>query len=142
MKKLEIVERINGKDVKKIVGVDYVFDIRTLKSLQVIDVEEKEDETLSEEYFLSHGATLSIGSDSYPYTIIKMNAQGTRATLQEDNYKVLDDYLVQEKIEYKRNSNGRLVQVYKNKHGIWKVSKCNSYCVNMKSRRFYQDPSF
>jgi len=93
------------------------------------------------------GATVSIGSDSYPATVIEVSPDYKKVTIQMDSYKPAEgyEYYGNQVYEYSPNPNG-LIEVWTlRNHGRYakKGSKKGSgWCLTLGSRRAYSDPSF
>lgn len=84
------------------------------------------------------GATLHVGSDSYPYTVIRKTAK--TVTLRADSFKQTDSNGISESqsYEYSADPTGRVVVARWTKRG-WQA---NGTPVSMTGRRAYLDPSF
>lgn len=94
------------------------------------------------EIFIGAPATICIGSDSYPATVIDITPSGKTVTVQEDNYYWIsgDASIGNGEYKYSRNENGREMKFrYSAKYGRWKNS---SYRIYFGDRRYYRDPSF
>jgi len=92
---------------------------------------------------IGEGATVSVGSDSYPYTIIDISDSGKTITLREDRVERTDRNGMSEIQEYNyfRDPNGKVVKATKRKNGSWKTTKDNCL-VSIGIRRRYYDFSF
>lgn len=89
------------------------------------------------------GATVRIGTDRYPYTIVSISASGKTIVLQEDFYNRLDSNGLDEWQEYSyiSNSNGDTITFRLGKNGYYKNNKRGLYaCIGF--RRAYIDPCF
>lgn len=86
------------------------------------------------------GATIQVGSDAYPWTVIAVKPG--RITLQEDASKALNDVSSTEiqRWAITPNPEGRILEVVKTSTR-WKV-KGQDRTVHFGSRRRYRDPSF
>lgn len=90
------------------------------------------------------GATHNVGSDSYPYTIIEVSANGQRIRVQEDTATRVDSNGMSESQDwiYERNPSGKVLEFSLRKFGIWR-EKGEKHCsLSIGIRRMYQDPSF
>lgn len=88
------------------------------------------------------GATLQIGSDSYPCTIIRISPSGKTLSLQRDSYRRTDSNGQSESQEYEfgRNPNGEIFQArFSSKRERW---ESKGRPVSLNGRRAYFDPSF
>ena len=91
---------------------------------------------------VGEAATISIGSDCYPATVIDVTPSGKTVTCQYDNFVFIPGSLTTGGYEYSYQSdpNGRIMKFrYSAKYNRWKNS---SYRVSFGNRRYYQDPSF
>jgi len=94
------------------------------------------------------GATESIGSDRYPFTVIEVKKDGKELVLQADNYRRTDNNGLSElqTYEFTPNPEGSTTVVTLRKNGRYKrkgepmYSYC--YCYHIGERNAYQDPSF
>jgi hypothetical protein len=90
-------------------------------------------------------ATIGIGSDSYPATIVSFllfksgakQGQVRSILVQWDNHKFNPET---REDEYSRNPDGKIMVFTQNKRGRWHSN--NSYGLGIGHRRYYQDPSF
>jgi hypothetical protein len=88
------------------------------------------------------GATLVVGSDRYPYTVVDISKAGNRVTIQADRFKVLHKGFTEDQsYEYSRNTEGQKILVSLRRDGKWKVAG-ESTLVVMGVRQAYIDPSF
>lgn len=89
------------------------------------------------------GATIRIGSDSYPATIIQVTRNGRRIVLQEDNATRTDNNGLSELQEYtyETNSNGTTHIATLRKDGRYRLTG-GQIPVSLGNRRKYLDPSF
>lgn len=96
------------------------------------------------QYKVGDGATISSGSDSYPYTIIWISPDGKKMTLQEDSVKRTDNNGMSEAQEYDyfRNKDGTIVDISLRKNGQYKVVGSKHQLVSLGVRRRYYDFSF
>lgn len=91
------------------------------------------------------GATYSVGSDRYAFTVIRILSP-TRIVLQQDNYKRTDNNGLSEsqEYEYTPNPDGRVVTVSLRKGDKWvevgMPKQSSGYWLG--KRRTYLDPSF
>jgi hypothetical protein len=92
---------------------------------------------------IGEGATVSIGSDSYPYTIIDVSESGKTIYLREDKVERTDSNGMSEIQEYKYSPNleGQEIKATKRKNGAWKTTGDNRL-VSIGVRRRYYDFSF
>ena len=70
------------------------------------------------------GATLGVGSDRYPYTIIEVSASGKSITIQEDDAIRMDKngpYTEMQTYSFAPNKNGGTYVARLNEHGRWRV---------------------
>ena len=96
------------------------------------------------------GATQSCGSDSYPHTVIEVNATGKTITVQEDTARATNDseYYGNQEYTYQPNPNGqKRVWTWRKKHACYYPKGCASprkggFGLHVNDRRYYQDPSF
>jgi hypothetical protein len=92
------------------------------------------------------GATECIGSDRYPYTIVRISDSGKTFWMQGDEYKRIDKNGLSEiqEYEYTPNTNATIVEVRRAKNGRWYTSggMAHGTFVNVGVRRAYWDPSF
>lgn len=98
------------------------------------------------------GATMSCGSDSYPYTVIEFNASGkasdefliaTSITITRDDYKRTDKNGLSESqtYEFVTNPNAEPEKLrWSNKFKCYRTKGGTRVYVG--ARRAYQDPSF
>ena len=93
------------------------------------------------------GATIGIGSDCYPATVIEVSKNGRTVTVQMDNYKPSEgyEYYGNQVYDFIPNPNGaKEVWTLRNhgryaRKGVKKGSGCN---ISFNGRRAYSDPSF
>lgn len=87
------------------------------------------------------GATIQVGSDCYPYTVIAVSPSGKTVTIQEDEAQLVSGSIFskRQEYEYRSNPNGRTMTVRRNKHGRWGK---RHFPVYIGRRRYYRDPSF
>lgn len=91
------------------------------------------------------GATQQVGSDRYPYTVIKILSP-RRLVVQQDNARRTDSNGMSESqtYEYSPNPNASEVIITLRKNGRWhrlgESIKSGSFYVGRRS--MYQDPSF
>jgi len=91
------------------------------------------------------GATEFVGSDRYPYTVIKVH-DGKRPTLtlRKDRATRADDrgwFTEQQDWNIEEDPDGREVVVTLRKDGRWR-QRANGRLFSIGSRRKYRDPSF
>lgn len=82
---------------------------------------------------IGDGATLCIGSDCYPFTVVDVTAKSV--TLREDDYRCVDG-----KDIFQQNLGGKIEVARFTKNG-WRVGGKRGMPVGQ-GRRFYRDPSF
>ncbi len=90
------------------------------------------------------GATLCLGSDRYPYTVISISGSGKTIQIQADTIAA---FISEHTALFTPNSNGTVLTVRMSKDGMWRVS---ATCGGMQSRprvtigerASYRDPSF
>lgn len=89
------------------------------------------------------GATIRIGSDSYPATIIQVTRNGKRIVLQEDDATRTDKNGLSELQEYtyQSNPNGTTHIATLRKDGRYRLQG-EQIPVSIGIRRKYYDPSF
>ncbi len=123
------------KHIKKL-GLSNVLDNNKLKISQVAELINNKPE-------VGMGATISAGSDCYPYTIIDVNKTGTKIKVQRDNYEPAEgyDYYDNQVYNYSSNPNGCIYEVSLRKDGKWKIVNGTSN-VRIGHRSHYSDPSF
>ncbi len=93
------------------------------------------------------GATAGYGSDSYPYTVIKISANGKTLVVQADNHKPAPgfDYYSNQVYTYTPNPEGETKTFTLRDNGRWVLkgeSKKGGLRLGLGHRRYYQDPSF
>ena len=96
---------------------------------------------------LGDGATLRVGSDCYPYTVIEfLNWRGTRILVQAD---IADpapgcDHFTNQVYTYRRDPNGPTEIYTLRKNGRYHAAGASmkSSSLSIGARRYYQDPSF
>jgi len=88
------------------------------------------------------GATLQIGSDSYPYTIVKISRSGHCITASRDHYRRTDGNGQSElqTYEYTSDPNGVTDTFYRCKDGRYRQNA--RHLLYIGARRAYRDPSF
>lgn len=88
------------------------------------------------------GVTVNIGSDCYPYTIIKISKNESRLTLQKDKAFRKDNNGLSESQDYlyMLDDNGEILFANKRKDGYY--IKGVSTKITIGIRRKYNDPSF
>lgn len=99
---------------------------------------------MSSIYKIGDGATIQTGSDRHPYTIVWISIDGKNMSLQEDNFKRIDNNGMSEsqEYEYSPNSVGALVDVSLRKDGYYKIVNSKNSKVSLGIRRRYYDFSF
>lgn len=92
---------------------------------------------------VGQGATYHVGSDRYPYTVIRVLSD-RRVEVQADNYRRTDTNGISESqtYEYTPNPEGRIVVVSRRKNGAWKEVGQDGCGFSFRGRNAYQDPSF
>lgn len=88
-----------------------------------------------------NAATVNVGSDSYPYTIVKRTAR--TLVLRADDYRRVDEgglYVEEQDYEFTTNPNGKVVRAYLRSNGRYVVDGCCGVIVGL--RAAYRDPSF
>ena len=95
------------------------------------------------QYKVGDGATVQLGSDQYPYTIIWINGTGTRLTLQQDKSIRLDNNGMSDcqSYDYIKDLDGEIIDVSLRKDGKYRVSNSKQR-VTLGVRRKYHDFSF
>ena len=92
--------------------------------------------------YIGGPATISIGSDCYPGTVVDITASGKTITVQYDDYHCSagDASIGNAEYTYVKNPYGSLIKFrYSNKYNRY---KSGSYKVSFGSKRYYQDPHF
>lgn len=94
-------------------------------------------------FAIGEGATVHIGSDSYPYTIIDVSDSGKTIYLRQDKVERTDSNGMSELQEYNYfpNPEGEEIKATLRKNGAWKTTKDNCP-VTIGVRRRYYDFSF
>ncbi len=91
------------------------------------------------------GATVHLGSDCYPYTIIDINKQGTRIMIQPDHYELIKGSTAHESQTYRYTpsivATEHALRVSLRFNGHWRVVKAKTL-VSIGHRRAYRDPCF
>jgi hypothetical protein len=89
------------------------------------------------------GATIQVGSDSYPATVIQVTNNGKRVVVQEDLATRVDDNGMSESQEYtyQPNPQGTIYIATLRKDGRWRVTGGKTP-VSLGFRRKYYDFSF
>lgn len=89
------------------------------------------------------GATLCVGGDRYPYTIVKVGKNGATFTMQADDYKMTHGsyYSEDQEYSYEVNPQGEEREVRLASVGIWRVRGGRSTVI-LGVRQAYRDPSF
>lgn len=89
------------------------------------------------------GATVSVGSDRIPCTVIKISKNKFKLVLQQDKYIRLDNNNMSDSQEYayETDLNGTLYHAYKDKNENYYCKEFNSIVILGLRRRFY-DYSF
>lgn len=93
---------------------------------------------------VGHGCTVSIGSDSYPYTVVGIENERT-ITIQEDDYRVVHGTFRgnDAEIVYTRNPFGGKRTFTLRKNGRWILKGCDKTpFLSFYGRAYYQDPHF
>jgi hypothetical protein len=92
------------------------------------------------------GCCYHIGTDRYPYTVIKVSESGKTIWIQEDEFNLVKGsrQSEQQKYEFTPNPNGRIMKVTRRQSGAWVPSggsgSSNGYVTF--GRYAYLDPSF
>lgn len=89
------------------------------------------------------GATIGVGSDRYPATVIWVSPSGHQAKVQYDSWKRTDHRGQSEQQEYEitPNPTGRIELVTRRANGKYQLRGGGSY-VHFGRRSVYQDPHF
>jgi hypothetical protein len=89
------------------------------------------------------GATIQVGSDSYPATVIQVTNNGKRVVVQEDIATRVDTNGMSESQQYtyEPNPNGTIYIATLRKDGRWRVTGGKTP-VSLGFRRKYYDYSF
>lgn len=93
------------------------------------------------------GATMPVGSDRYPYTIISVSENKKTIVAQRDNYTATkdSDYYSNQKYTYASNPNAELEIFTLRKNGAYVLDGENLHRgmrLWIGERRAYSDPSF
>lgn len=91
---------------------------------------------------IGDGATIQVGSDRYPATVIAVSPTASVITIQMDSYKRTDSNGMSEQqtYEYERNEQGGIRKCHwQPKRGMWVQGIAP---VGFGFRNAYQDPSF
>jgi hypothetical protein len=89
------------------------------------------------------GVTHSVGSDAYPYTIVKViNARSIQVT--RDTYEYIGQKGGEPEYKYTSNPDGHPITITLRINGRWyaKGSQRGGCAFHLGHRRFYHDPSF
>jgi len=75
------------------------------------------------------GATYSIGSDSYPMTIIEVSKSGYKVTAQHDSAEMVEgsEYTNDAVYRYERNPSGSTLVFTNRKDGQYRAVGCSNY---------------
>lgn len=100
-----------------------------------------EDQFKDEDYqaaYVGQPATIHIGSDCYPATVIKVTSR--TVVVQEDSATRTDTRGISEQQDYRyeRDLQGKTTRFYWMKHGY----RNGPYVLTLGERRMYRDPSF
>lgn len=91
-----------------------------------------------------NGATLIVGSDKYPYTILTRSEK--KITAQKDSFKAAtgSDYFGDQKWDITSNPDAEIEVFTLRSNGRWvrQGDSMNGCPLNPNFRRAYQDPSF
>lgn len=92
---------------------------------------------------IGEGATVRVGSDAYPYTIIDISDSGKTIYLREDKVERIDNNGMSELQEYNyfRNPEGKEIKATRRKNGSWKTTG-NNCPVSIGIRCRFYDFSF
>lgn len=103
----------------------------------------KKKSTTSDIPSVGVGATIRVGSDSYPATVIQVTQNGKRIVLQEDDATRIDNNGLSELQEYtyQTNPNGTIHIATLRKDGSYRLQG-EKTPVSIGIRRKYYDPSF
>lgn len=92
---------------------------------------------------VGQGATYSIGSDRYPYTVVQV-VSDRKIVVQRDDYRRTDTngFSESQTYEYTPNPNAGKTVLTKRKNGRWheQGQSMNSGGYHIGSRQAYQDP--
>jgi hypothetical protein len=99
--------------------------------------------TTSETPRVGMGVTISVGSDSYPATIIQVTLNNRKIVFQYDSYKRTDNNGMSESqtYEFTPDSNGRIECATLRKDGRYRITGGQTP-VHIGSRSAYYDYSF
>lgn len=109
------------------------------------DVIEILPETTSSHIVVGTAATMVVGSDRYPATIVDVQLNGRRIVIQEDGHRGTDKHegpFGNQDYEYFTNPNGQKIVYTLRKNGEYKRMGSNHGNIFIGSRRYYYDPSF
>lgn len=103
----------------------------------------KKKSTISELPTVGMGATIHVGSDSYPGTVIQVTRNGQRVVIQEDTATRIDNNGLSESQEYtyETNLNGEIHIATLRQDGTYRITG-SKVPVSLGFRRKYYDPSF
>jgi hypothetical protein len=103
----------------------------------------KKKSTTSDNPMIGMGATIQVGSDSYPATVIQVTNNGKRVVVQEDIATRVDTNGMSESQQYtyEPNPNGTIYIATLRKDGRWRVTGGKTP-VSLGFRRKYYDYSF
>lgn len=94
------------------------------------------------------GATLGVGSDRYPYTIVEVSKSKKRIGVRRDNYTRLDGrgpYTENQEYEYHQTQGAAEEYYTLRENGRWVregESMRGGSSMGIGQRRYYQDPHF
>jgi hypothetical protein len=93
---------------------------------------------------IGDGATLAVGSDSYPYTVVSVSASGKQITVQADDTRIVFGSFASgdAQVRYSRNTDGGTrVLRWSARFGRW-VPQGGGRPAHFGTRCLYRDPSF
>ncbi len=103
----------------------------------------KKKSTTSDHAMIGMGATIQIGSDSYPATVIQVTNNGKRIVVQEDTATRVDTNGMSESQQYtyEPNPQGTIHIATLRKDGRWRLTGSKTP-ISLGFRRKYYDYSF
>lgn len=127
---------------RKILGAESFYDAVD-KAAIMLKKQYVEQEAIEYRPEVGDGATISIGSDRFPATIVEVLENG-KVRIQQDNYKLVsgteqDGSAV---YSYSPDKDGNKYLCYQDQRGNWKVWGDLNKHVALGSRRRYNDPHF
>ena len=90
------------------------------------------------------GATMSVGSDMYPYTVVEVNKSGKTLTIQQDDFTLVSgDIYSGAEYSYSQNKDAQTEVVrWSDKRNCFKGAGRHGTRVYVEYRNYYYDPCF